>query len=135
MKERGRKKMFFVWKTKQHSEHYMAEMKPLKFYHRGSSWQTHLADKDGHVLLFIGSVTQGQSQLLLAVNATQLHLLGNTGTKHVIRRCACNCFEFKGFMQNSRTALHLKGVFAPLTCLFFRACEGCRIGHVLAGDC
>lgn len=57
-------------------------MKPLKFYDLGgSSLQTHLADKDGHVLLFIGSVAQGQSQLLLAVDPTQLHLLGDTGTK------------------------------------------------------
>lgn len=59
-----------------------AETKPLKF--RGSSLQTHLADKDGHVLLFVRSVAQGQSQLLLAVDPTQLHLLDNTGTKHVV---------------------------------------------------
>lgn len=45
--------------------------------------QTHLADKDGHVLLLIGSVAQGQSQLLLAVDPTQLHLLGHTGTQPV----------------------------------------------------
>lgn len=59
----------------------------------GSSLQTYLTDKDAHVLLLVGSVAQGQSQLLLAVDPTQLHLLGNTGTKH-IRRCTSHSFEF-----------------------------------------